>query len=116
MHRNDSSQLAQPVYRLRLTKHQRATIKALVIEVFGSGALVWLFGSRVDDCRRGGDIDLLIETHQMDAMAIERAEIKFQTQLQKAIGDQKIDVLVAYPSRKHYQPIFRVAKQTGVLI
>ena len=67
--------------RLRLTKHQRATIKALVIEVFGSGALVWLFGSRVDDCRRGGDIDLLIETHQMDAMAIERAEIKFQTQL-----------------------------------
>lgn len=101
---------------MRLTDQQRAIIRSTVNEIFGAGAEVWLFGSRVDDSKRGGDIDLLIETPQVDAAVVTRAEIAFQTRLQRVLGDQKIDVLLAYPSRKNYPPIYQVAKRTGVLL
>jgi len=39
-----------------------STIRTAVAETFGEDANIWLFGSRVDDNKRGGDIDLLIET------------------------------------------------------
>jgi predicted nucleotidyltransferase len=101
---------------MRLTDQQRAIIRATVVETFGSGADVWLFGSRVDDSKRGGDIDLLIETDQVDVDAIARAEISFMTKIQAKLGEQKIDVLLDYPSRKTRPPIFSIAKQTGILL
>ena len=101
---------------MRLTEQQRAIIRATVLETFGVGAEVWLFGSRVDDSKRGGDIDLLIETDQVDVDAITRAEIAFQSQLQMKLGEQKIDVLLDYPARKMRPPIFHIAKQNGILL
>lgn len=101
---------------MRLTNQQRAIIRATVAETFGAEAGVWLFGSRVDDSKRGGDIDLLIETNQVDVDAIARAEISFLTKIQMKLGEQKIDLLLDYPSRKTRPPIFSVAKQTGVLL
>jgi predicted nucleotidyltransferase len=101
---------------MRLTDQQRDIIRATVAETFGAEADVWLFGSRVDDSKRGGDIDLLIETDQVDADAITRAEISFLTRIQMELGEQKIDVLLDYPSRKTRPPIFLIAKQTGILL
>ncbi len=40
---------------MRLTQEQIAATRISVNEVFGLGAQVWLFGSRVDDRRCGGD-------------------------------------------------------------
>lgn len=101
---------------MRLTEQQHTVIRALVTEVFGARAEVWLFGSRVDDNKRGGDIDLLIETDQVDVNALTRAEISFLTKLQMKLGEQKIDVLLDYPSRKTHPAIFSIAKKTGVLL
>lgn len=101
---------------MRLTEQQHTVIRSLVTEVFGARAEVWLFGSRVDDNKRGGDIDLLIETDQVDVNALTRAEISFLTKLQMKLGEQKIDVLLDYPSRKTHPPIFSIAKKTGVLL
>lgn len=101
---------------MRLTDQQRVIIRATVAETFGAGAEVWLFGSRADDSKRGGDIDLLIETDQVDVDAIARAEIALLTKLQMKLGEQKIDVLLDYPSRKIRPPIFSIAKQTGILL
>ena len=101
---------------MRLTDQQRAIIRATVAETFGAGAEVWLFGSRVDDSKRGGDIDLLIETDQSDLNAIMRSEIAFLSKVQMKLGEQKIDVLLDYPSRKIRPPIFYIAKQTGILL
>ena len=101
---------------MRLTDNQRTIIRAAVTETFGAGTNVWLFGSRVDDSQRGGDINLLIETDQVDVDAIARAEIVLLAKIQMKMGEQKIDVLLDYPSRKIRPPIFSVAKQTGILL
>ena len=47
---------------MRLTPDQVHTILATVARQIGSDAEVVLFGSRVADDSRGGDIDLLIES------------------------------------------------------
>ena len=49
---------------MRLTHRQRSTIKSLANHYFGLDSIVYLFGSRIDDKQKGGDIDLLIETQQ----------------------------------------------------
>ena len=49
---------------MRLTPDQQSAIRAIAAETFGDEASIWLFGSRIDDNKRGGDIDLLIETNQ----------------------------------------------------
>ena len=45
---------------MRLTADQAEVIRTAVREVYGEESRLWLFGSRVDDNRRGGDIDLLV--------------------------------------------------------
>jgi len=47
---------------MRLSEHERDVIREADAEVFGSDVRVMLFGSRVDDSRRGGDINLFVET------------------------------------------------------
>ena len=101
---------------MRLTPEQVTIIKKTGAETFGDTARIWLFGSRADDHKRGGDIDLLIETEETDVMRIVKIELAFMVKLQMQLGEQKIDVLVDYPSRKVTPPIFEVAKQTGILL
>jgi predicted nucleotidyltransferase len=99
---------------MRLTPDQQSAIRSAVAETFGEAARVWLFGSRVDDEKKGGDIDLLIETGQTDVAAIVRAELALLAKLQLKLGEQKIDLLVDYPTRGYIPPIISVAKQTGI--
>ena len=99
---------------MRLTPQQQSAIRTAVAETFGEDANIWLVGSRVDDNKRGGDIDLLIETKELELTTIVRAELAFLTKLQMKLGEQKIDVLIDYPSRKYTPPIFTIAKQTGI--
>jgi predicted nucleotidyltransferase len=101
---------------MRLTAQQHATVRTTVAETFGSDAQVRLFGSRTDDSRRGGDIDLLISTPEPDIQVLMRAEIALLTKLREQLGDQKIDVLLDYPSRKVRPPILGIAMQTGILL
>jgi predicted nucleotidyltransferase len=49
---------------MRLTPTQIDTIHSTTQAVLGEGAKVTLFGSRVDDQARGGDVDLMIEVSQ----------------------------------------------------
>lgn len=99
---------------MRLSGEQRRVIKQAARSCFGADAEVRLFGSRVDDSKRGGDIDLLINTSLTDPDTIGRAEIAFQVQVQRALGEQRIDVLVDYPARRVRPPIFAIAEQTGI--
>ncbi len=59
---------------------------------------------------------MLIETEETDVTRIVKIELAFMVKLQMQLVEQKIDVLVDYPSRKVTPPIFEVAKQTGILL
>ena len=76
--RADASTRLDRTTGMRLNPHQRQTIKQAVHTCFGADATVRLFGSRIDDSKRGGDIDVLISTSLTDPDAIARAEIAFQ--------------------------------------
>lgn len=99
---------------MRLTPDQQAAIRSTAIETFGDAVGVWLFGSRVDDDKRGGDIDLLIETKQSDVAVIVRAELAFLTKIKAKLGEQKIDLLIDYPTRQFTPPVFSIARKTGI--
>jgi predicted nucleotidyltransferase len=55
-------------------------------------AIVYLFGSRVDDAAKGVDIDLLVLSKKIKLMD----KIDILAQLHQTLGERKIDLLV-YP-------------------
>jgi predicted nucleotidyltransferase len=65
-------------------------IKKSFSEIFHDGS-IYLFGSRVDDNLKGGDIDLYIETE--DKRDLFEKKIKFLARLKRSIGEQRIDVV-----------------------
>ena len=78
---------------MRLTSEEVAAIKAAAAEAFGADAVVRLFGSRADDTKRGGDIDLLVE---VDSLADEwRQKAIFEDRFWAMTEPRKVDVLVA---------------------
>jgi predicted nucleotidyltransferase len=99
---------------MRLTAHTRDVIRNTTQEVFGADAQVKLFGSRVDDARRGGDIDLLVQRprHQPDTR---KKSLTLAARLQMRPGDQRIDVVVLHPETS-VQPIHREPVATGIPI
>lgn len=99
---------------MRLTPDQRRLIKEAVRDLFGPTARVSLFGSRVNDQARGGDIDLLIECAEPVENRV-KLELKMTAILQQRLGDQRIDVLVTDPNTPT-QEVHKVARSTGVPI
>ncbi|WP_397546058.1 nucleotidyltransferase family protein [Rhodothermus marinus] len=97
---------------MRLRPEERALIRQAVAETFGPKAAVWLFGSRVDDRRRGGDIDLLIRPDPTCMDRLLERKLALLVRLEKALGERKIDVIVERPGDT--RAIVRQALQTGV--
>lgn len=99
---------------MRITERQRNAIVASVKQVVGDQAQVRLFGSRVYDDQKGGDIDLyikLLEEVAQPAWLIAR----IQSSILLKIGDQKVDVLLSAPNLIR-QPIHEIAEQQGVIL
>jgi predicted nucleotidyltransferase len=84
-----------------------------VHDVFGENAQVWLFGSRADDTRSGGDIDIYVETDLVQGLVARRLELLGR--LFTLYGEQKIDLLVR-PRSRPPQPIHEIARREGVLL
>ena len=99
---------------MRRTESQRQSIKSAVAAVIGEESRVWLFGSRVDDAKRGGDIDLLIETDKVVAGRIS-ALCRIEGALVVRLGNRRIDLLLK-DAQTAEAPIFDVARRTGVLL
>lgn len=76
---------------MRLTPHEREVIRRLGLRHFGR--VPRLFGSRLDDARRGGDIDLLIPTELPPAQAARR-RIDLLADLWLELGERKIDIVL----------------------
>lgn len=68
-------------------------IKDSAREAFGESAVVRLFGSRVDDSLRGGDIDLHVESDPLPDKWGAKGE--FEDKLFHRIEPQKVDVIIS---------------------
>ena len=99
---------------MRLTPEQIAMLKEAASEYFGADASVLLFGSRVDDSKRGGDIDLLVCPGPDARDQIFSRRIRLLTRLERMLGERKIDVVIEMPPDS--RPIVAVAHATGVKI
>lgn len=99
---------------MRLSEREIGIIKAAARRHFGADAEVRLFGSRVDDAKRGGDIDLYVSSHLINATEALHAEMAFWSDLQARLGDQRIDILVDYPANRNRPPIYQIARERGV--
>ncbi|MHB1696728.1 MAG: nucleotidyltransferase domain-containing protein [bacterium] len=100
---------------MRLKKEEIDAIKQTAITYFGSDANVYIFGSRAVDTKRGGDIDIYIETNlKLDSRELYKKKLSYAIALDKKIGEQKIDIIVNnFADNKH---IYEVARKTGIMI
>lgn len=80
---------------MRLTAAEQSAIVAAAEGVWGREARVSLFGSRVDDRARGGDIDLLVRLAATPTPAEWVAQRQaFVARLYRALDERRIDVLL----------------------
>ena len=91
---------------MRLTPQERAEITRS-IAAHDPSAAIYLFGSRVDDQARGGDLDLLVLSKAIKLMD----KLDILAELHRTLGDQKID-LVVYPDLS--RPFARIAVREGI--
>lgn len=80
---------------MRLSNKEKTDIQTIFSKTKGAlTASLFLFGSRVDDAKKGGDIDLLI-VFESNTEMLKFNRLDFIVALKKAIGDRRIDVTLA---------------------
>jgi predicted nucleotidyltransferase len=97
---------------MRLTSSQITAIRTSATQLAGDAARVWLFGSRVRDDARGGDVDLMLE---LDEAVAEPAQLsaRLAAQVSRAMYGRKVDVLIKAPNLK-FLPIHTIALAEGI--
>jgi predicted nucleotidyltransferase len=99
---------------MRLTDEQIGLIKRATAEVFGEAARVRLFGSRVDDQKRGGDVDLLVQVDEPVDNSVWLAA-RLSATISRGMHGRRVDVLVQAPGIQE-QPVHRIARAEGVVL
>jgi predicted nucleotidyltransferase len=99
---------------MRLTDAQRRAIVEETARLLGPGARVRLFGSRVDDSARGGDIDLYVEVDQALPNRAATAS-RLAARLQLILGEQRIDIVLVDPHTPP-QTVHAVARHEGIAL
>lgn len=100
---------------MRLSPEQVDAIKRSTAEVHGPAACVWPFGARVDDSKRGGDIDLYLELPPLSAAQQVAGETQLRVTLQRRLGERKIDIVSRRPDSPA-RSIEEQARGTGILL
>ncbi len=95
---------------MRISNFQKDKIVNIFKDIFKEGE-IYLFGSRVDNSKKGGDIDLYLIPKNLNNLAYKK--IDFLIYLKKAIGEQKIDVVI---DRGDDILINKIAKREGILL
>lgn len=91
---------------MRLKNSEQAAI-LYAVQQLDLNADVYLFGSRVDDTKKGGDIDLLI----LSAILTRDDKRAIKSKLYDLLGEQKIDIVLAVDDS---EPFVKLALGTGV--
>ena len=101
--------LKKDVYEyMRLSKKEIQVILRATKEIYGEGVEIYLFGSRINDEKKGGDIDLLVRGSSERKGVL--ARIRMLARLKYFLGDQKIDIIGDHED----SPVAREALMTGI--
>ena len=95
---------------MRITPIEKELIKRTAQECFDAAVVVRLFGSRVDDSKKGGDIDLFFESSIT-------LDLKHKLALEYRLSaecDTKVDLLVKNPGQEE-NAIFEIARSGAPL-
>ena len=91
---------------MRLSETEQQIIREAVFCV-DPQAKIYLFGSRADDAKRGGDIDLLIFSPKISF----KDKLDIKAKIFEHIEEQKIDLLIATDTQ---DPFVRIALENSV--
>jgi len=80
------------------------------LNTLSSTAKLYLFGSRVDDTKRGGDIDLLVVSDILTKKDLRLLRVEFF----KFFGEQKLDIIL--DNGKFTNPFNKLVFQKAVLL
>ncbi|RXK12308.1 DNA polymerase III subunit beta [Halarcobacter mediterraneus] len=94
---------------MRLKKEEITFLKDSFKTIIKTGKL-YLFGSRIDDSKKGGDIDLLIVSNTANKKDIRKFRIEFF----KKFGEQKLDIVLDDGSFKN--PFIKHILKKAVLL
>jgi predicted nucleotidyltransferase len=99
---------------MRLHSHEIQAIEQAAVRVFPAGTVIYLFGSRLDDTARGGDIDLLVESPvALSAQDLVDKRTRFIAQLYLQLGEQRIDVAIAKAGEDDSRSVVKIARNQG---
>lgn len=96
---------------MRLTDKEVEIIKSS-IKRLDENAKIYLFGSRVIDTKKGGDIDLLV----MSGKLVYDDRRKILSNIFKELDEQKIDIIITKDTQDSQPPFIRIALKQGVLL
>lgn len=97
---------------MRLSPEHVRLIRETIDVMLGSDARITLFGSRLYDDMRGGDVDLMIAIAQrVDNVALLSARIA--ARLERLLGGRRVDVILVTPETAA-QPIHKIAREQGI--
>ncbi len=101
---------------MRITPTQVRLVKNAVSRYLGDRSRVWVFGSRVDDRRRGGDYDFYIETLLKKPEKIVSGKLELLAYLHgtRDFEGEKIDIVIRAAVPGPDLPIYKVAKEDGI--
>ena len=102
---------------MRLRPRDLAAIEQAAHEAFAPRSTVRLFGSRLDDSRRGGDLDLLVEPPApLTPHELVEQRNRFIARLYRLLGERRIDVLIAPAGLPDDRPVVQAARRDGRLL
>ena len=103
---------------MRLTHAQMTGfVTALSPYIKSHCAELRLYGSRVDDNKKGGDIDLLLLTDTLElAQQLREQKHYLLASIEKQIGEQKVDLLIASKEEESEHVFLRMILPESVVL
>nr|VFK27784.1 MAG: hypothetical protein BECKMB1821G_GA0114241_103018 [Candidatus Kentron sp. MB]VFK30224.1 MAG: hypothetical protein BECKMB1821I_GA0114274_101424 [Candidatus Kentron sp. MB]VFK75142.1 MAG: hypothetical protein BECKMB1821H_GA0114242_101624 [Candidatus Kentron sp. MB] len=103
---------------MRVTPDQIQKLKEATRRHFEPNTGIWVFGSRVDDHRLGGDYDFYIETswNDLDRIVSGRLALLAKLHGETEFEGEKIDLVIASRVPESHLPIHDIAKNQGIRV
>lgn len=99
---------------MRLRPQDITALRTAIYNVAPDTTAIRLFGSRLDDNARGGDVDLMVDVENpVDNPGVLSARLAVSTS--RAISNRKVDILLRAPNLMNYA-IHQIALDEGIML